>query len=88
MQPEMTPVLDGDPRTKAFRVDVQDLSDEAVSGLIDEYCFRAWGLNDVESPARNRSRVKKALDTGELVVWFDPVEGGAALDVPVIGGKL
>lgn len=71
-----------DPRTLPFEVPTESLSGDALEGLVSEYCHRAWGLNETESPESNRHRVFKAVRSGELVVWFNPVENTAALDVP------
>jgi len=58
----------------------QSLSDEALDGLLKEYCLRAWGLNEMESPETERiDTVRKALVRGELVVWYSEYEESAYL---------
>jgi hypothetical protein len=81
-RPSIERVGEADPRTKPFQVPTESLSGDALENLVSEYCTRAWGLNETESPESNRHRVFKAVRFGELVVWFDPVENSAALDVP------
>lgn len=49
----------------------QQLSSEALKGLIDEYCLREWGLNEHESPLGHRQeRVKQAVENGKLIVVY------------------
>jgi hypothetical protein len=76
------PVGDTDPRLAPFEVSPSDVSDSAVEGLIDEYCFRYHGLNETASPDENRDRVRQALKKGALVIWFNPAENTASLDLP------
>ncbi|QSP93993.1 hypothetical protein LPB19_12415 [Marinobacter salinisoli] len=71
-----------DPREERFVVDTDLLTEDQISGLVDEYCTRSHGLNDSENPLDERTRVLAAVRRGELVVWFDPVENTAGLGVP------
>lgn len=76
-----TPPLQ-DPREVPFVVDTQLIRDDLLEGLVQEYCTRYHGLNDVESPLAEQQRVMSAVRRGELVVWFDPVENAASLGLP------
>lgn len=71
-----------DPREEKFMVDKELLTKDQLHGLAEEYCTRYHGLNDTENPLAERSRVLAAVDKGELVVWFDPVENTAGLGAP------
>ncbi|MDO3722075.1 hypothetical protein QVZ43_10105 [Marinobacter sp. chi1] len=71
-----------DPRQQPFVVDTELLSEDQISGLVDEYCTRYHGLNESENPLGERNRVLAAVRRGELVVWFDPVENTAGLGAP------
>ena len=71
-----------DPREAPFVVDTALLTEDQLEGLVQEYCTRYHGLNDQESPLQEQSRVRAAVDRGELVVWFDPVENTAGLGHP------
>lgn len=71
-----------DPREAPFVVDTALLTEDQLEGLVQEYCTRYHGLNDQESPLQEQSRVRAAVDRGELVVWFDPVENTASLGHP------
>lgn len=77
---EITP--EGDPREEKFVVETNLLSADILEGLAEEYCTRYHGLNDTESPMAERERVLAALEKGDLVVWFDPVENTASLGNP------
>ncbi|WP_250656308.1 YheU family protein [Alkalimarinus coralli] len=58
----------------------QQLSDEAVNNLIDEYCMRDWGLNETEEPLESRRHlVKKALKDGQLVVLYSEYNQSVSL---------
>lgn len=58
----------------------QSLSEEALEGLLKEYCHRAWGLNDIESPEQGRlTQAKQALQRGDLVLWYSEYEESAYL---------
>ncbi|KZX74609.1 hypothetical protein A3715_03465 [Oleiphilus sp. HI0009] len=58
----------------------KDVSEEALEGLLKEYCLRAWGLNDVESPIEDRIySARAALDNGDLVLWYSEYEESAYL---------
>lgn len=70
---------DGDPRQERFVVDTDLIPDDQLMGLVEEYCTRYHGLNDLESPMDERGRVMAAVRRGELVVWFDPAENTAGL---------
>lgn len=49
----------------------ESVSPEALEGLLKEYCHRAWGLNDIESPESERIEyARKALVKGDLVLWY------------------
>ncbi|MDN6320118.1 MAG: hypothetical protein L0J77_10160 [Marinobacter sp.] len=71
-----------DPREEKFVVDKDLLTENQLTGLAEEYCTRYHGLNDTENPLAELSRIMMAIKRGELVVWFDPVENTAGLDVP------
>ncbi|MBE02395.1 hypothetical protein [Marinobacter lutaoensis] len=71
-----------DPRQERFVVDTSLLTEDQLQGLVEEYCTRYHGLNDVEDPLSERARVLAAVRKGELVVWFDPVENSAGLGRP------
>lgn len=73
---------EADPREEKFVVDADLLTRDQLEGLAEEYCTRYHGLNDVEDPLAERSRVISAVGRGELVVWFDPVENTASLGTP------
>ncbi|NWO08279.1 MAG: hypothetical protein HLX50_21995 [Alteromonadaceae bacterium] len=77
---EITP--EGDPREEKFVVETDLLSADILEGLAEEYCTRYHGLNDTESPMAERERVLAALEKGDLVVWFDPIENTASLGNP------
>lgn len=67
----------------------QSLSEEALEGLLKEYCLRAWGLNDMESPVASRiEATAAALKRGDLVVWFSEYEESAYIlasqDLPTL----
>lgn len=67
----------------------QSISLEALDALLKEYCLRAWGLNDVESPVEGRiEQARSALEKGELVLWYSEYEESAyilsAADLPAI----
>ncbi len=68
-----------DPREERFIVDTELLTEELLTGLVEEYCTRYHGLNDTESPFAEKDRVMRAVKKGDLVVWFDPVENTAGL---------
>lgn len=68
-----------DPRNEPIEISKDDLSDDAIDGLIDSYCSQFHGLNDQEDPAENRAVVRKALFDGKLGIYFDPAEEVAAL---------
>lgn len=54
------------------------LSPEALEGLVEEYCLRDWGLNDIESPlASRKDSVKKGLKSGVLLVQYSEEEESA-----------
>jgi uncharacterized protein YheU (UPF0270 family) len=71
-----------DPRQESFQVDTGLLTEDQLDGLIDEYCTRYHGLNDTENPMAEKQRVRAAVQRGDLVVWFDPVENTAGLSPP------
>ena len=71
-----------DPRQEKFQVDTELLTEDQLDGLIDEYCTRYHGLNDIENPLDEKKRVRAAVNRGDLVVWFDPVENTAGLSPP------
>ena len=59
-------------------IDISLLSREALDGLIEEYCVRDWGLNDVESPIEARKeQVRAALKSGQLVIQYSEHEESA-----------
>jgi hypothetical protein len=61
-------------------IPVEQLSDEALDGLIKEFCLRDWGLNETEQPLAEREHyVKRALEKGELVVLFSELHESAQL---------
>ncbi len=82
MNDEMSRQPQPDPRQERFVVDTELLSEDQIQGLVEEYCTRCHGLNDVENPLAERTRVRAAVARGDLVVWFDPVENTAGLGHP------
>lgn len=59
-------------------IDASHLSAEALDSLINEYCLRDWGLNDIESPLEMRqAQVKLALQQGKLVIQYSEEEESA-----------
>jgi len=61
-------------------IPIESVSEEALEGLLKEYCLRAWGLNDTEFPLdESMSYAKAALMKGELVLWFSEYEESAYL---------
>jgi hypothetical protein len=82
MNESLSTVSEQDPREELFVVPVDLLADDQILGLVEEYCTRYHGLNDQENPLMETSRVKAAIDKGELVVWFDPATNTASLDRP------
>ncbi|WP_165855185.1 YheU family protein [Marinobacter sp. JSM 1782161] len=68
-----------DPREEPFVVDTNLLTEDQLEGLVEEYCTRYHGINDVESPFNEKQQVMTAIKKGELVVWFNPVENTAGL---------
>lgn len=68
-----------DPRNEPFEIPVDALSEDALDGLIEGYCTQFHGLNDLEDPVGNKAVVRKAIEKGDLAIWFDPVEGTASL---------
>lgn len=68
-----------DPREEPFIVDTDLLTADQLEGLVEEYCTRYHGLNDTETPFAEKGKVMTAVKTGELVVWFNPVENSAGL---------
>lgn len=75
--PEMPQLQD--PRDAPFVVDTDLIREELLEGLVQEYCTRYHGTNEVENPLAEQQRVMAAVRAGELVVWFDPVENSASL---------
>ena len=58
----------------------EQLSEDAINNLIDEYCIRDWGLNETEEPLESRrNQVTKALETGQLVVLYSEFNQSASL---------
>ena len=56
------------------------LSEDAINNLIDEYCMRDWGLNETEEPLESRrSQVIQALKSGQLVVLYSEYNQSASL---------
>lgn len=54
-------------------IPLEELSSEAVEGLIDEYCTREQCGNDPEEPlSAFRERIERALYKGHLVVMYTP----------------
>lgn len=71
----------------------ESVSPEALEGLLKEYCHRAWGLNDTESPEAERiAFAQKALNNGDLVLWYSEYEESAYLlaarDLPDLDSPL
>lgn len=82
MSDEQGKVGQPDPRQEMFQVETSLLSEDQLDGLIDEYCTRYHGINDTESPLDEKGRVRAAVERGDLVVWFNPVENTAGLSPP------
>lgn len=56
------------------------LSEDALDNLIDEYCMRDWGLNETEEPLESRRKqVIQAIKSGQLVVLYSDYNQSAAL---------
>ena len=56
------------------------LSEDAINNLIDEYCMRDWGLNETEEPLESRrSQATQALKSGQLVVLYSEFNQSASL---------
>lgn len=56
------------------------LSEDALNNLIDEYCMRDWGLNETEEPLESRRKqVIQAIKSGQLVVLYSDYNQSAAL---------
>ncbi|MFD2230958.1 YheU family protein [Alkalimarinus sediminis] len=56
------------------------LSEDAINNLIDEYCMRDWGINETEEPLESRrSQVTQALKSGQLVVLYSEYNQSASL---------
>lgn len=54
-------------------IPLEQLSDEALDGLVEEYCIREHGLNETESPlAERKAGIVAALRRGEMVVLYTP----------------
>lgn len=54
-------------------IPTDQLSDEALEGLIDEYCTREHGLNETESPlAERKAHIRRLVERGEIVVLYTP----------------
>ncbi|WP_227519754.1 YheU family protein [Mangrovitalea sediminis] len=54
-------------------IPLDQLSDDALNGLIEEYCIREHGLNETESPLTERkATILAALRRGEVVVLYTP----------------
>ncbi|AOY87843.1 hypothetical protein BKP64_06470 [Marinobacter salinus] len=71
-----------DPRQEKFIVEKELLTEDQLTGLVEEYCTRYHGLNDTENPLAEVNLVLAAVKRGDLVVWFDPVENTAGLGSP------
>jgi len=49
------------------------LSADALDGLIEEYCMREHGCNEIDSPlAAHKDYVTGKLKSGELLVMYTP----------------
>ena len=49
------------------------LSDEALDGLVEEYCIREHGCNEVEDPLQaHKAAVYRRLGSGDLVIMHTP----------------
>lgn len=54
-------------------IPTDQLSPEALEGLIEEYCTREHGLNETESPlAERKAFVRELVRRGEVVVLYTP----------------
>lgn len=54
------------------------LSTDALENLIHDYCLRDWGLNETESPLRERHKqVLNALKNKQLVIVYSEHEESA-----------
>jgi len=52
-------------------IDPSLLSADALDMLIQEYCLRDWGVNEIESPLETRAeQVLKAIKQGLLVIQY------------------
>ena len=58
----------------------ESLSPEALSQLIQEYCLRDWGVNEVETPLESRLQaVRQAVTIGEFGVLYSELHETASL---------
>jgi len=54
-------------------IPTEQLSPDALEGLIEEYCIREHGLNETESPLGERKdQVRELVRRGEVVVLYTP----------------
>lgn len=54
-------------------IPTDQLSPEALDGLIEEYCIREHGLNETESPLSERkAQIRDLVRRGEVVVLYTP----------------
>lgn len=54
-------------------IPADSLSTEALEGLVEEYCMREHGCNEVDSPLDAHKRyVHAKVRSGELLVMFTP----------------
>ncbi|TVP59867.1 MAG: hypothetical protein EA349_02305 [Halomonadaceae bacterium] len=54
-------------------IPADSLSAEALEGLVEEYCMREHGCNEVDSPlAAHKNYVHGKLRNGELLVMYTP----------------
>ncbi len=62
----------------AMLIDPKLLSAEALDGLVESYCLRDWGINEVESPmSMRKEQVYAALKAGSLVIQYSELEESA-----------
>ncbi|MDX1588456.1 MAG: YheU family protein [Oleiphilaceae bacterium] len=54
-------------------IPADSLSAEALEGLVEEYCMREHGCNEVDSPLdAHKATVHRKLRSGELLVMYTP----------------
>ena len=54
-------------------ISADQLSPEALDALIEEYCLREHGCNDIEDPlAVRKATIRHQVSRGEMVILYTP----------------